>query len=72
MRNILFIALLHCIVPSTLYAQIPELNLQTAVKIDFQSFKATGFAPSTDQGRLDSRAWRVTGLSDGMMQFEGT
>jgi hypothetical protein len=72
MRNILFITLLHCIVSSTLYAQIPELNLQTAVKIDFQSFKATGFAPSTDQGRLDSRAWRVTGLSDGMMQFEGT
>ncbi len=40
--------------------------------IDFTGFDGSGFAPSPSAGQLDSDIWRVTGLSDGAMNFGDT
>jgi hypothetical protein len=57
---------------SLLFAQVPQLILGEKLKIDFQSYSAAGFAPETNDARLDSRFWRLTGLSDGNTEFGGT
>jgi len=72
MKNILIVLIMYYLSCIHLAAQTPELKLQMPVKIDFQSYSGSGFAPLEGQGRLDSRAWRVTGLSDGNMEFSGT
>ena len=40
--------------------------------IDFTGFDGSGFAPTPNAGQLDSDIWRVTGLSDGTMNFGDT
>lgn len=42
------------------------------LRIRFDNWAGTGFAPGDEMGRLDSRAWIVSGLTDGAMDFGDT
>ncbi len=58
-----------------------SLNDASKITIDFTTtvngvnegaFAGTGFSPTPATGQLNSNAWAVTGLSDGVLNFGGT
>ena len=69
MKNliILFSLFLH----TALFAQI-SITTGNVISIDFNSYDASGFAPTPAAGELDSDEWAVIGLSDGDLNFGET
>jgi hypothetical protein len=71
MKKVLGGLLLLCVTLST-RAQLMIDALDTDYTIDFTGFAGEGFAPDPTDGQLDSDTWKVTGLSDGDLEFGDT
>src|SRR5262245_21455812 len=49
-----------------------ENTMARLIEEHFDSFAASGFAPTPATGQLDSDVWRVSGFSDGTTTYGGT
>lgn len=71
MKKVIGGLLLICVTFST-RAQLMIDAFDTDYTIDFTGFAGDGFDPDPTAGQLDSDTWRVTGLSDGDLEFGDT
>lgn len=60
------------IAPTDVNAELVLLAPGTIHTIDFTGFEGGGFSANPTSGQLDSRTWRVDGMSDGGMAFGDT
>jgi hypothetical protein len=58
--------------PRSTQASYPIDEPSVIYTLDFSSFTGSGFAPEPAPGQLDSDTWRVSGMSDGDLEFGGT
>jgi len=44
----------------------------TVAGVNNGTFNGSDLSPTPDPGQLDSNAWKITGMSDGLLDFGGT